>query len=347
MIEEQVRLASRQRSAGWDGRDLLDIRNLTVDYMTPRGPARAVDNVSLSIAPGEVFGLAGESGCGKSTVAHAVMRLIKAPGQISGGQMVFQGRDILSLNPHDLQKFRWSQISIVFQSAMNALNPVMTLGDQLCDAIRAHEPASKRQAMERAAELFDLVGISSSRLRSYPHELSGGMRQRSVIAMALALKPSLVIMDEPTTALDVVVQRDILQQIEDLQAKFGFSIMFITHDLSLLVEFSTRIAIMYAGRIVELAPSGELFSQPKHPYTVGLMNSFPSIRGEKKHLQGIPGTLPDLVAPPPGCRFAPRCPQVMGRCNTADPILREVSPGHWVACYLYPETEGINHASAI
>jgi peptide/nickel transport system ATP-binding protein len=342
MIDTQTRQPASGSSFRHGGRDLLDIRNLTVDFLTPRGPARAVDDFSITIARGEVFGLAGESGCGKSTVAHAIMRLIKTPGLISGGQLMFEGRDIMSLSTHELQKFRWSQISIVFQSAMNALNPVMTLGDQLADAIRAHEKVSNHQAMERAAELFDLVGIASSRLRSFPHELSGGMRQRSVIAMALALKPSLVIMDEPTTALDVVVQRDILQQIEELQVKFGFSILFITHDLSLLVEFSTRLAIMYAGRIVELAPSGELFADPKHPYTVGLMNSFPSIHGEKKRLQGIPGTLPDLVFPPPGCRFAPRCSHVMGRCHTADPVLREVSPGHWVSCYLYSDLEGNN-----
>jgi peptide/nickel transport system ATP-binding protein len=189
--------------------------------------------------------------------------------------------------------------------------------------------------MERAAELMTLVGIDSRRLRSFPHQLSGGMRQRAVIAIALALNPALIIMDEPTTALDVVVQRDVLQEIGDLQARFGISILFITHDLSLLVEFSSRIAIMYAARIVELAPAGELFHDPKHPYTLGLMNSFPSITGEKKRLQGIPGTPPDLVTPPPGCRFAPRCPRVMAQCRQVDPVLQEVTPGHWVACHLY------------
>ena len=314
---------------------LLDVRNLTVDYLTPRGAARAVDHVSFALAPGEVFGLAGESGCGKSTIAHAIMRLIKPPGQISGGQMLFQGRDILTMSSDQLQDFRWRQASIVFQSAMNALNPVINLGEQLSDAILAHEKMPKRQALERTAELFKLVGIDSRRLRSFPHELSGGMRQRAVIAMALALNPEMIIMDEPTTALDVVVQRDILQQIEDLQAQFGFSILFITHDLSLLVEFSTRIAIMYAARIVELAPAGELFQRPYHPYTVGLMNSFPSIRGEKKKLQGIPGTPPDLVVPPPACRFAERCPHVMAECNRVYPPLHEATPGHWVACHLY------------
>jgi len=322
-----------------DTETLLDVRGLVVDYLTPRGPARAVDGVSFAIKRGEVFGLAGESGCGKSTIAHAIMRLIKAPGQISGGQMVFDGQDILSLSPQALRRFRWSRASIVFQSAMTALNPVINLGEQLVDAIMAHDSMSKRQALERAAELFKLVGIESKRIKSFPHELSGGMRQRAVIAMALALNPDLVIMDEPTTALDVVVQRDILQQIQDLQEQFGFSILFITHDLSLLVEFSNRIAIMYAGKIAELAPSDRLFHEPKHPYTVGLMNSFPSISGEKRRLQGIPGSPPDLVTPPPGCLFAPRCPHVMAECMRVYPTLRPVGPGQFTACHLYKEKE--------
>jgi len=322
-----------------DTETLLDVRGLVVDYLTPRGPARAVDGVSFAIKRGEVFGLAGESGCGKSTIAHAIMRLIKAPGQISGGQMVFDGQDILSLSPQALRRFRWSRASIVFQSAMTALNPVINLGEQLVDAIMAHDSMSKRQALERVAELFKLVGIESKRIKSFPHELSGGMRQRAVIAMALALNPDLVIMDEPTTALDVVVQRDILQQIQDLQEQFGFSILFITHDLSLLVEFSNRIAIMYAGKIAELAPSDRLFHEPKHPYTVGLMNSFPSISGEKRRLQGIPGSPPDLVTPPPGCPFAPRCPHVMAECMRVYPTLRPVGPGQFTACHLYKEKE--------
>ncbi len=319
---------------GPPGETLLEVRDLTVDYLTPRGPARAVDHVSFAVAKGEVFGLAGESGCGKSTVAHALLRLIKPPGQISGGQVLFEGQDLVGLSPKRLQDFRWRRASIVFQSAMNALNPVTSLGAQMCDAIRAHQKVSKAQALERAAEMFALVGIDSRRLKSYPHQLSGGMRQRAVIAMALTLNPELIVMDEPTTALDVVVQRDILQQIEDLQARFGFSILFITHDLSLLVEFSTRIAIMYAGRIIELARADELFAQPHHPYTVGLMSSFPSIRGANKRLQGIPGSPPDLVTPPPGCRFAPRCPHVLTTCRQTYPTLREISPGHWVSCHL-------------
>ncbi len=324
---------------------LLDIRDLTIDYMTPRGPARAVDAVSLSVARGEVLGLAGESGCGKSTIAHAIMRLIKPAGRISGGQIVFDGRDVLAMTPAQVRDFRWRQVAIVFQNAMSALNPVISIGEQITDAIRAHERVSKRQALERGAELLNVVGIDSRHLRSFAHELSGGMRQRAVIAMALALNPALIIMDEPTTALDVVVQRDILQQIDDLKERFGFSIIFITHDLSLLVEFSTRIAIMYAGKIAETAPAADLFRDPKHPYTVGLMNSFPSVSGAKKQLQGIPGAPPNLVAPPPGCRFAPRCPHVMAVCHTAEPALRTLSMAHRAACHLY-EGEG-HHASAI
>ncbi len=328
------------------GGALLDVRNLTVDYLTARGPARAVDNVSFAIAPGEVFGLAGESGCGKSTVAFAITRLIKPPGVIRGGPVLFRGRDILSLDDAELRAFRWSKVSIVFQSALNALNPVITIGAQIEDAILAHERVSKRQAAARAAELMTMVGIDTRRLKSYPHELSGGMRQRAVIAIALALNPELVILDEPTTALDVVVQRDILQQLQDLQAQLGFSILFITHDLSLLAEFSTRIAIMYAAKIAELATASELFAHPKHPYTVGLMNSFPSITGEKKKLQGIPGAPPNLLAPPLGCRFADRCPQVRPFHRQVEPPLLEVTPGHWVACHLY-QREGPIDAAAV
>jgi peptide/nickel transport system ATP-binding protein len=314
---------------------LLDVRELQVQYLTPRGPVRAVDGVSFTISTGEVFGLAGESGSGKSTIAHAMMRLLHPPAVITGGQVLFNGEDLLDMDDAELERFRWRDMSIVFQSAMNALNPVMTIGEQITDVIDAHLKLHRKEARDRAAFLLDLVGIESQRLNAYPHQLSGGMRQRAVIAIALALTPQLMIMDEPTTALDVVLQREILQQIEELKEKMGFSILFITHDLSLLVEFSTRIAIMYAGQIVELAPSSELFANPLHPYTQGLMNSFPSLTGPKTKLTGIPGAPPDMVSPPSGCRFHPRCALVKPRHTQVVPWLHEVTPGHYVACHLY------------
>ena len=303
-------------------------------YLTTRGPVRAVDGVSFAIQPGEVVGLAGESGSGKSTIAHALLRILHPPALITGGQALFEGRDILEMNDEALNQFRWSKISIVFQSAMNALNPVMKIRDQLMDVMLLHG-LSKAAARQRAVELFDLVGIEVQRLDAYPHQLSGGMRQRAVIAIALALNPPLMIMDEPTTALDVVVQKDILQQIASLREKLGFSILFITHDLSLLVEISDTIAIMYAGQIVEQAPARELFEQPGHPYTLGLMNSFPSISGAKHKLTGIPGSPPDLVDPPTGCRFHPRCPKVMEQCSRIAPQTIAVSPTHSIACHLF------------
>jgi peptide/nickel transport system ATP-binding protein len=307
---------------------------LRVVYLSTRGPVKAVDGVSFAIQPGEVVGLAGESGSGKSTIAHAILRILHPPALITGGQVLFGGRDIMEMNDTELGQFRWSKISIVFQSAMNALNPVMKIRDQLTDVMLKHG-LSKVDANERALNLFKLVGIDPQRLDTYPHQLSGGMRQRAVIAIALALDPPILIMDEPTTALDVVVQKDILQQIAVLREKLGFSILFITHDLSLLVEISTSIAIMYAGEIVEKAPAHELFESPLHPYTLGLMNSFPSISGSIHKLTGIPGSPPDLVDPPTGCRFHPRCPKVMAICSKAAPAPKFNSTDHSVSCHLF------------
>jgi peptide/nickel transport system ATP-binding protein len=316
---------------------LIDVRGLAVEY----GTVRAVDGIDLSIAAGEILGLAGESGCGKSTVANALMQILRPPARIAAGSISFRGEDLTKLNREQLRKFRWRNVSIVFQSAMNALNPVMRVGDQFVDMMRAHERISKRGALRRASELFDVVGIDPRRVRAYPHELSGGMRQRVVIAMALALNPELVIMDEPTTALDVVVQREILQQVRELQRELGFAVLFITHDLSLLLEFASRIAIMYAGEIVEEAPASAFRTNALHPYTLGLMRSFPPLTGPMVHMTGIPGSPPDLASPPSGCRFNPRC----SFCSTDDPVLyelqttvrprlHEAAPDHYVACHL-------------
>jgi peptide/nickel transport system ATP-binding protein len=320
---------------------LLSVRDLEVEYRTKRGRVKAVDHVSFDIRPNEVLGLAGESGCGKSTIAHAVTRILKPPAYITGGQIMFKSTDILRMSEDELRAFRWEHLSIVFQSAMNALNPVLTVGTQIIDAIQAHMPVSKEEARARALELLDVVGIHGNRIDSYPHQLSGGMRQRAVIAIALALNPEMIIMDEPTTALDVVVQKQIIQEIRQLKQKFGFSILFITHDLSLLVEFSDRIGIMYAGELAEIGPSREIFDSPQHPYTVRLMNSFPTISGPRLELKGIPGAPPDLVAPPSGCRFHPRCElAIPGRCQEVHPVLQQTSPRHFAACHLIDERKG-------
>ncbi len=317
---------------------LLQVRDLVVEYRTQRGVVRAADHVSFDIWPNEVLGLAGESGCGKSTIAHAVTRILKPPAYITGGSIMCRGVDILGLDEANLRGFRWEHMSIVFQSAMNALNPIITVGEQIMDAIQSHISVSKKEARERAKELLETVGIQAERVDSYPHQLSGGMRQRAVIAIALALKPELIIMDEPTTALDVVVQKQIIQEIRHLKEKFGFSILFITHDLSLLVEFSDRIGIMYAGELVEVSPSQEIFQNPKHPYTYKLMNSFPTVSGPRQELLGIPGSPPDLIDPPGGCRFNPRCEfAIPGKCYEIRPRLQEISPRHSVACHLMDE----------
>jgi peptide/nickel transport system ATP-binding protein len=313
---------------------LLKVKDLCVEYFTPRGSVHAVDGVTLDVWPGEFIGLAGESGCGKSTIAQAILRVLHAPAVITGGEIWFEDQDVLSMDLAELERFRWQSVSLVFQSAMNALNPVMRIRDQITDVIEVHSKLRRADAIQRASELLDLVGIEQKRLMDYPHQLSGGMRQRVVIAIALALNPKMIIMDEPTTALDVVVQQQIIQETEDLKEKLGFSVMFITHDLSLLVEISDRIGIMYAGEIVELAPSRDLFTHPLHLYTQGLMSSFPALTGEREKLTGIPGTPPDLVFPPPGCRFHLRCPAVQPRCKVDKPAYQEVSPGHFVACHL-------------
>jgi peptide/nickel transport system ATP-binding protein len=326
---------------------LLEVQDLSVDYVLPGKRVHAVDHVSFSIQPGEIMGLAGESGCGKSTAAHAILRILRPPARITKGRVLFKGQDLVPLSVHDLRQFRWRHISLVFQSAMNALNPVLNVGEQFVDMMQAHEPIDRDQALKDTGDLLELVGIDRQRVDAYPHELSGGMRQRVVIAMALALRPELIVMDEPTTALDVVVQRQILQEIAKLQKELQFAVLFITHDLSLLIEFSNRIAVMYAGEIIESAPSRTMFEHPSHPYTLGLMSSFPPLTGEKKIVRGIPGSPPDLGNPPSGCRFHPRCsrctpenPELYALQTKVKPVLKELGPEHLVACHLYGDEHG-------
>lgn len=298
---------------------LLELERLTVEYRTGKGLVRAVDGVDLTIAPGQVLGLAGESGSGKSTLALAIVRLLPARvARVTGG-VRFRGQDVLAMDPETLRRFRWRSVSIVFQSAMNALNPVLTVRAQILDALAAHPGAWKGDRAQRARELVDIVEIGASGLGRYPHELSGGMRQRAVIAIALALEPDLVIMDEPTTALDVVVQQDLLAKVGELRRRYGFSILFITHDLSLLLDIADTIGIMYAGRMVEMGPAAELVLGQRHPYTQGLVHSFPGLTGPRVRMSGIAGSAPDLLELAPGCRFHPRCPNAMERCRVEDP----------------------------
>ncbi len=313
---------------------LLSVRDLCVDYVGARGLVRAVDHVSLDIAPNEIVGIAGESGCGKSTLAQALLRILPPPAVISGGEVRFEGRDLLGLDEAELQDVRWRRISMVFQSAMDALNPVIPIGEQLVDTMLAHHARSRPAALQRAGELLEMVGIPRDRLAGFAHQLSGGMRQRVGIALALALEPSLLILDEPTTALDVIVEREILAEIRQLQRRLGFAVIFITHDLARMLQFSDRVAVFYAARLVELAPAEALRATPLHPYTQGLLGAFPSIAGGRVEPTSIPGTPPSLSAPPSGCRFHPRCALAVDRCRAVDPVLRTLAPGHRAACHL-------------
>jgi peptide/nickel transport system ATP-binding protein len=335
---------------------LLEIKHVSVDYRAESGTVHALTDVSLTLERGQILGLAGESGSGKSTLGYAITRLLKPPAEITGGEALYYPRssrqgthnggspatehvDVFKLTPGQLRALRWRELAIVFQSAMNALNPVIDIEAQITDVLRTHQPGvSGRQQRARAAELLRLVGIAPDRLHSFPHELSGGMRQRAIIAIALALGPELIIMDEPTTALDVVVQREILMQLIGLRNDLGFSVIFITHDLSLLLELADKVAIMYAGRVVELATREELQQHPRHPYSYGMLNSFPTIYGERRRMVGIPGAPPDLRAVPSGCSFHPRCPLAFAPCDRVIPMLRQPSaerPDLAVACHRY------------
>jgi peptide/nickel transport system ATP-binding protein len=306
------------------GAPVLEVRGLTVDYATAKGPVRAVDTVDFDVHAGEFLGVVGESGCGKSTLLFAVAQLLSPPASVTAGTVVFKGRQMVGLTDEELCAIRWREYSVVMQSAMNALNPVKSIQAQFADAMEAHEKVSKAAVRARSAEVMRLVGIDPVHLRSYPHQLSGGMRQRAMIAMALLYTPDLVIMDEPTSALDVVAQRSLMVQIKELQEQLGFAIVFVTHDMSLVSHFSDRLMVMYAGQVVETGPTRTVFDSPSHPYSQGLLEAFPSIRGPRVQLSGIPGHPPDLGALPSGCLFHPRCPKVMDRCVTVQPELYQV-----------------------
>ena len=315
---------------------LLVVRNLKTYFYTLRGVVKAVDDVSFEVYRGESIGLAGESGCGKSTLATSLIRLVPPPGKIAGGSIIFEGEDITKMPEEDFRRLvRWRGISMIFQGAMNVLNPVVTIGDQIAEVFMVHKGYTKREGLEEAKKLLQMVGIEPRRIKSYPFELSGGMKQRAVIAMALALSPPFVIADEPTTAVDVVVQAQILNLMKRLKNELRTSIMLISHDLSIIAEVADKIAIMYGGKIVEYGSSDSVYNNPRHPYTRALLGSIPRLRGEIRDLTWIPGTPPDLIAPPPGCRFHPRCPHVMDRCKREEPPMVEVDKNHYVACWLY------------
>src|SRR5579884_2843319 len=325
-------LADAESAADPDA-PLLQVRGLTVEYATARGASVAVAKVDLDVRRGEFLGVVGESGCGKSTLLFAIARLLSAPASTTGGSVTFKGRNLVAMTEKQLNVLRWRDYSVVMQSAMNALNPVRTIGAQFKDAIEAHADYSSEQIKQRSVEVLELVGIDPVHLKSYPHQLSGGMRQRAMIAMALLFTPDLVIMDEPTSALDVVAQRSLMVQIKELQQRLGFAVIFVTHDMSLVSHFSDRLLVMYAGQVAEMSRTRELFDRPRHPYSQGLLEAFPSIRGPKVRLLGIPGSPPDLAHPPAGCRFAPRCGHVQPRCTAAEVPLHSVN-GSLVRCVL-------------
>src|SRR5947199_2130436 len=316
---------------------LLEVENLTTHYRILRGWVRAVENVSFKVEQGEALGIAGESGSGKSTIALSLLRILPAGGHIRKGKIVFNGKDLVPLSEPEMRKFRWKGISIVFQGAMNAMNPVYKVGDQIGEAIKLHEEVvSSSDVKERVAKLLETVGIEPSRGNNYPHEFSGGMRQRAMIAMALFAKSSLMIGDEPGTALDVIVQAQTLRLLRDLKDRLGLSMIMISHDLSIIAETCEKVAIMYAGKIVEYGDAVSVFKNPLHPYTQGLIKAFPSIKGERVRLSSIPGQPPDLLNPPSACRFHPRCPYIMAVCKIEEPLLLEHGEKlHRAACHLY------------
>ena len=321
---------------------LLELDDLHVSFHTKRGDLHALDGVSFAVNDGESVGIVGESGCGKTTIARAILRILPNNAAIRG-RILFRGRDLLTMSLDEMRRVRWSEMALVTQSAMNALDPVYRVGAQIVEAIRAHEDCTKSAAWGRAAQLFGSVGLKTEWVRRYPHEFSGGMRQRAIIAMALALNPPLIIADEPTTALDVIMQDQVFAEIDRIRRDRGTALILITHDISLVSENCDRIAIMYAGQIAEMAPTRTIFDQPMHPYTIGLQNAFADLADRGRDLISIAGAPPDLVQPPAGCRFAPRCPFVRGACCEPPPLL-EREKGHWVACHFAHDAETFRQA---
>jgi peptide/nickel transport system ATP-binding protein len=313
---------------------LFEVENLKIYYYTQAGAVKAVDDINFSVDKDETLGLIGESGCGKTTAVFATMRFVTPPGRIVGGKIIFEGRDILTMSQEEVRRLRGQGIAMVFQAAQNALNPVMTVGRQITEVIHQHERVTKEEAWERARKQLELVGIEGDRAKSYPHEFSGGMKQRVGIAIATACNPRLLILDEPVTGLDVIVQRQLLNLINDLRAKLRLPIILITHDLSVVAETCSKVAVMYAGKIVEQADVVSLYEHPAHPYSRLLVEAYPSIKGEKDRLVSIPGAPPGLLNPPVGCHFQPRCPSAMDICRQAEPTV-VAKDGHIVACHLF------------
>ncbi|MBN2085702.1 MAG: ABC transporter ATP-binding protein [Anaerolineales bacterium] len=314
--------------------NLLTVENLSARYAARAGEVSAVDGVSFALARGEVLGLAGESGCGKTTLALSLLKLLPENGRITGGRILLEGTDLVPLSEDAIRPFRWRRLSVIFQGAMNSLHPVYRIADQIREALEACDPnMSRQQADDRISELFRLVGLDPALAGRYPHEYSGGMRQRAVIALALACRPDLVIADEPTTALDVIVQDSILREMQTLQRRFGMSMIYISHDIAVLAEISRRIAVMYAGRLAELGAAVDVFDNPLHPYTAALLASVPSLHGPRTRLVNLPGEPPDLLNPPSGCRFHPRCPRARDVCAEREPAWEDFGGGHFAACW--------------
>ncbi len=314
--------------------ELLRVEHLSIEFKTDKGPLRAVDDISYAIAPGKTLGLVGESGCGKSTTALALMGLLPSVAMVSG-QAHFLGTELFTQTEKEWLGVRGNRMAMIFQEPMTALNPVIPIGEQISETLLLHQGLSGKTALERAIEMLDEVGIASARTRAaaYPHQLSGGMRQRAMIAMALACRPNLLIADEPTTALDVTIQAQILELMLELQDRMGMAIQFISHNLGVVSELADDIIVMYAGRIAERAPAAQLFAAPRHPYSVGLINTLPNLQHRQSRLPVIPGGMPNLAVPSPGCRFADRCPRVVAQCREQVPPLVTVAPGHDVACF--------------